>query len=195
MSDTIKWVVKPKSRRYVRIDYHEAPTYAQEGFGPFKPLFELREGCGYEFIFADWLLFRIFERSVSDLASGMHFIPRNLASRDTWNGWKDDGAHVHDGGHAGALIIPGVDRGRAQCRIFDRVMLALWQDAYARNPHVNRFRGRWQDGQPRRNYRMVRLASPFLWRPNYDNLSVGYGEVIDITDGVRPYSEIMEGVA
>jgi hypothetical protein len=176
----IEWVVKPKPGRYVRVPYENAPRMIQKEYGTKRDIFRLADNCGYKFIFLGRYLFDVKPGSYSDLASGMHFLPRWMASRTQWNNWLDDGAHVHDQGHLGTARFPGIKDGRRQCRMFDRVMVALWQDQHAVEPDAGRVKRFFQRNKPKRKFRVVRAASVVLWRPDYSRLDPDWITITDL---------------
>ena len=178
MPPEIQWLIPPKPERYVRVAYVDCPDFIQAAYGPNRDLWRLLHDM--RFVWRDRYLFTIRAGSISDLASGMHFVPRRLASRSQHNNWLDDGAHVHDQGHLGTGEFPGVRHGRRQNRLFDQVMLALWHDAYRDREDVGRLRRWWQSGKPARKYIGVRLAAPFLWSPDYTNLRSDWITISDL---------------
>ena len=178
MSDEIQWLTPPRPERYVRVAYIDCPDFIQRGYGPNRDLWRLLHDM--RFIWRDRYLITVHAGSISDLASGMHFVPRRLAARSQHNNWLDDGAHIHDQGHLGTGKFPGIPRGRRQNRLFDQVMLALWRNAYSDREDVGRLRRWWQSGKPARKYIGVRLAAPFLWSPDYQDLRSDWITITDL---------------
>ena len=167
MSDKIKWIVEPNKISYARVRWVDCPRWIQKEFNVHRELFKLMHP--YAFVWRDYFI-SVKAGSISDLASGMHFIPRRIAARTQHNNWLDHGAHCHDMGHLGVAEFPDIERGRKQCHMFDRLMVSLWQDQYEDRPRINWLR-RWiQGGKPTRKYMAVRAASIFLWRPDYRHL-------------------------
>ena len=172
----IQWLIPPQPGLFQRIAYRKTPLFIQKAYGPNRDLF--KQMHNFRFVWRDYVI-TSYAGSISDLASGMHFVPRSIAARAQHNNWLDIGAHVHDLGHRGIAWFPDVAMGRDQLRLFDRVMFDLWQDKYERDPDVGWLRGWWQDGLPRRKYIVVRLASPFTWRPDYDNYNPDWMSIAD----------------
>ena len=166
MSDKIKWIVEPKKISYARVRWADCPRWIQKEFNVHRELFKLMNP--YAFLWRDYFV-SVKAGSISDLASGMHFLPRRLAARTQHNNWLDHGAHVHDMGHLGVAEFPDIERGRQQCHLFDRLMYDLWQDQYEDRERIGRFRRWYQRGQPTRKYLAVRAASVVLWSPDYRN--------------------------
>ena len=180
---SIKWILPPPEGEplFDRVAYADAPRFIKRAYGPHRDLFRQRHDCQFVWDYSNRaFVVTSFAGSTSDLASGMHFIPRRVASRAQHNNWLDIGAHIHDQGHLGTARMPGICLGMPQARAWDRLMFDLWQDRYERNPRAGRLRGWWQDGLPRRKCWGVRAASPVLWRPDYDNLMSEWITVCDL---------------
>jgi hypothetical protein len=137
-----------KTPRVERIAYSQCPGWIQARYDRRTPLYVLRE-----YIAFNWNGYHVqlFPGIISDLASVPWW---TLISRTNADNWMDLGAIAHDGVHFGLASFPELTTPRQQRTMNDLMLLDLWRFTSGRQ-----FR-------PWVRYRGVRLAAPFLFKPD-----------------------------
>lgn len=163
----VRWLKRPLGPTdYIRIAHRLCPPFIQRAYKPWTPLFELQDRL--EFVWRGRWLVRLNPGCICDLASVPWWIPPFLVSRNSRCNWQDDGACVHDMLHLGVARFPLKARRAVQARMADALMLDLWLAAAPTG---------WR---PRKKWFGVRLAAPFLFRPDEANVRPDWMTITDL---------------
>jgi len=194
-SMSVEWKCMPERVSWLRIDWLNCPPFIQAAYGRRRPLFEL--GSDLAWVWRERYYCRMYPGCICDLTSVPRWVPGWIASRQSATNYQDVGSGAHDMGHRGVARFPGVESRRVQGRMWDAMALDLWREKAERlgvgvlDDDVSRWRlwartrAAWKRGGPLRKYIGVRLAAPFIFRPNYENLDSDWMVITDMEETRR----------